>query len=53
MKIEIQTLNKSIEEAKNKVQNSEEEVIGHIIIVHFNLFPWARLFESRLTLIPD
>lgn len=26
MKIDIQTLNKAIEEAKNKVQNSEEEV---------------------------
>lgn len=27
MKIDIQTLNKAIEEAKNQVQNSEEEVI--------------------------
>ena len=27
MKIDIQTLNKAIEEAKNKFQNSEEEVI--------------------------
>lgn len=26
MKIDIQTLNKAIEEAKNKVQNSEQEV---------------------------
>ena len=27
MKIDIQTLNKAIEEANNKFQNSEEEVI--------------------------
>ena len=26
MKIDLQTLNKALEEAKNKVQNSEEEV---------------------------
>lgn len=26
MKIDMQTLNKAIEDAKNKVQNSEEEV---------------------------
>lgn len=26
MKIEMQSLNKAVEEAKNKVQNSEEEV---------------------------
>ena len=36
MKIDIQTLNKAVEEAKNKVQNSEEEVrIGRLqVVVH-------------------
>lgn len=32
MKIDIQTLNKAMEEAKNKVQNSEEEVSAFLLI---------------------
>lgn len=39
MKIDIQTLNKAIEDAKNKVQNSEEEVRGlQVTILSYQLY---------------
>lgn len=37
MKIDIQTLNKAMEEAKNKVQNSEEEVSAFLLISNYCL----------------
>ena len=48
MKIDIQTLNKAIEEAKNKVQNSEEEVAFSITTLNLLLLAFLLIFNCCL-----
>ena len=52
MKIDMQTLNKAIEEAKNKVQNSEEEVRIRRLQVVAHSYQLHCLFECKSVVYP-